>query len=407
MLLQKYKPRVLEEVLDHAQEIHRLRTWMDAGNYSMPALLTGPTGTGKTTIAHLLAYQSGYEIQEFNAATEPSIHINLTNKRLFPTLIIIDDADLISDTVPIIAAIKSNKTIPIVLIASEITYKLKTLAGYCLHIVFHHPSPNIIGEYIRNVVRKERLPVAEETVTSLVACADIRYILNNIQTYTSSKDATYTMYSAFNALMASATTKGPRTTAERVAETDAHMLPLMLYETYPVAVNPADICRTADYLAAGDIIEQRVHHTHDWDLTSYSVSNNVSVAYTYKRKAPPSFPTWLGKNSTAQRKMRELKESSSNASVNPQTYRLDYMTPLDIIIGNSPAPAQTLRELDITRDTYIDVIRDLVLDPVSFSSAQKSALTRSYNAPPPPNKIERRRKPKKTQMNTQAHKNES
>jgi replication-associated recombination protein RarA len=83
MLLQKYKPRVLEEVLGHAQEIRRLRAWMDAGNYSTPALLTGPTGTGKTTIAHLLAYQSGYEIQEFNAATEPSIHINLTNKRLF------------------------------------------------------------------------------------------------------------------------------------------------------------------------------------------------------------------------------------------------------------------------------------------------------------------------------------
>lgn len=403
MLLQKYKPRVLEEVIGHAQEIRRLRAWMDAGNYSTPVLLTGPTGTGKTTIAHLLAYQSGYEIQEFNAATEPSIHINLTNKRLFPTLIIIDDADLISDTAPIIAAIKSNKTIPIVLIASEITYKLKTLAGYCLNIVLHHPPANIIGEYIRNVVRKERLPVAEETLTSLVACADIRYILNNIQTYTSSKDATYTMYSAFNALM----TKGSRTTAERVAETDAHMLPLMLYETYPVAVSPADICKTADRLAAGDIIEQRVHHTHDWDIASYSVSNNVSVAYTYKRKAPPSFPTWLGKNSTAQRKMRELKESASSASVNPQTYRLEYMTPLDIIIGNSPAPAQTLRELDITRDAYIDVIREQVLDPVPFSSAQKSALTRSYNAPPPPNKIERRRKPKKAQMNTQAHKNES
>jgi replication factor C subunit 1 len=400
MLLQKYKPRVLEEVLGHAQEIRRLRAWMDAGNYSMPALLTGPTGTGKTTIAHLLAYQSGYEIQEFNAATEPSIHINLTNKRLFPTVVIIDDADLISDTAPLIAAIKSNKSIPIVLIASEITYKLKTLAGYCLNIVLHHPSPNIIGDYIRNVVRKERLPVAEETVTSLVACADIRYILNNIQTYTSSKDATYTMYSAFNALM----TKGPRSALERVAETDAHMLPLMLYETYPVAVSPADICKTANCLAAGDIIEQRVHHTHDWDLASYSVSNNVSVAYTYKRKAPPSFPTWLGKNSTAQRKMRELKEVTST---NPHTYRLEYMTPLDIIIGNSPAPAQTLRELDITRDAYIDVIRDLVLDPVPFSSAQKSALTRSYNAPRPTNKIERRRKPKKTQMNTQAHKNES
>jgi hypothetical protein len=128
------------------------------------------------------------------------------------------------------------------------------------------------------------------------------------------------------------------------------------------------------------------------------------VAYTYKRKAPPSFPTWLGKNSTAQRKMRELKEVTST---NPHTYRLDYMTPLDIIIGNSPAPAQTLRELDITRDAYIDVIREQVLDPVPFSSAQKSALTRSYNAPPPTNKIETRRKPKKTQMNTQAHKNES
>jgi hypothetical protein len=177
----------------------------------------------------------------------------------------------------------------------------------------------------------------------------------------------------------------------------------MLYETYPVAVNPADICKTADRLALGDIIEQRTHRTHDWDIAPYSVSNNVSVAYTYKRKAPPSFPTWLGKNSTAQRKMRELKEVA-HMSVNPHTYRLEYMTPLDIIIGNSPAPAQTLRELDITRDAYIDIIRDLVLDPVPFSSAQKSALTRSYKAGP--DKIERRRKPKKTQMNTQAHKNE-
>jgi DNA polymerase III delta prime subunit len=400
MLLQKYKPRVLEEVLGNSQEIRRLRSWMDAGSYSTPVLLTGPTGTGKTTIAHFLAYQSGYQVQEFNAATEPSVHINLTSRRIFPTLIIIDDADLISDITPIMTAIKSNKSIPIVLIASEIPYKLKTLAGYCLHIALHHPPTNIIENYIRNVVKKERLPISDQTLTSLLACADIRYILNNIQTYTSSKDATYTMYSAFNALMAK---NGSRASMERVAETDAHMLPLMLYETYPIAVSPDDICRTADYLAAGTIIDEYVHHTHDWELASYSVSNNVGVAYKYKRKTPPSFPTWLGKNSTAQRKSRELREVSGVRS--PRTYRLDYMGPLDVIIGNSPAPAETLRAIDVTRDAYIDVIRDLVLDPVPFSSAQKSALTRSYKAGP--DKIERRRRPKKAQMNTQPRENES
>ena len=392
MFLQKYKPRVLEEVLGHADEIRRLRTWINSADYSKPIFLTGPTGCGKTLIAHLLAYQSGYEIQEFSLAIDPNPNLNLSNRRLFPTLIIIDDADLISDQAALIATLKTNKSIPIVLIATEVPYKLKTLAGHCLHIALKPVPLSTIEDYVRRIVKKEGLAVNVEDVCAggPSASVDIRHILNNLEAEPG-KDTTYNMYSAFTTLMPSPKNapRPTRSVLERAAETDAYMLPLMLQETYPVATS--NITKTADLLAYGDILDQYIHHTHDWTLLPYSVSNSVSVALTYKKQSPPSFPTWLGKNSSTQRKIRGLAEVSAQAHYKPQSYRLDVVSPLDIIVGMSSKPADMLHSVGLTRDDYIDVVRDVVFDPVALSAAQKSAITREYKKVGRPTKL----KPKK------------
>ena len=78
-LFEKYRPKNFNEIKGQEFAIVKLRTFFNAFNRKISKkkaiLLHGPGGTGKTTLAHVLANEYDYEIFELNAS-------DLRNRRL-------------------------------------------------------------------------------------------------------------------------------------------------------------------------------------------------------------------------------------------------------------------------------------------------------------------------------------
>lgn len=75
MLVEKYRPRVLSEIVGQDMIIHRLQAIANNGCDFTHLLFTGPVGTGKTTTAHALANQLGADFKELNASDDRGIDV--------------------------------------------------------------------------------------------------------------------------------------------------------------------------------------------------------------------------------------------------------------------------------------------------------------------------------------------
>lgn len=73
-LAEKYRPRRLDEILDQEHIKPIVRNFIRRGD--IPHMLfIGPAGTGKTTMAHVIANELGWAIVELNASDERGINV--------------------------------------------------------------------------------------------------------------------------------------------------------------------------------------------------------------------------------------------------------------------------------------------------------------------------------------------
>jgi len=69
---EKYRPKTLEDIVVSDAKIQTIRQWFydfEAHNVEKKTLVfTGPPGTGKTSLAHIVLKEFGYSVKEFNAS---------------------------------------------------------------------------------------------------------------------------------------------------------------------------------------------------------------------------------------------------------------------------------------------------------------------------------------------------
>ena len=106
----KYRPKTFSEVVGNNKQKKVIEDWLEAwqnGNPQKPLLLIGPAGTGKTTVAHIIANEFSEHI-ELNASDKRShdllmstIGESASTRSLFGEnrkLIIMDEVDGIHGT---------------------------------------------------------------------------------------------------------------------------------------------------------------------------------------------------------------------------------------------------------------------------------------------------------------------
>jgi len=375
MLVTKYSPKSVKDIIGHKEQINQIATWLHNWNSKNPALIvTGPPGIGKTSTVHIIIKSLGYNVYEYTNRSMLSDIIAGGNKRLVKEVIVIDEID---GGISELAATIKKSTTPIICIANDRT-KVKPIINVCVDIKFNRPVSSTIASALLKHAKAENIKITRSELELLCERNrnDIRAILNILECYgvSGDKDNTCDIFTATQKLLGNTLSMDDATD---LVFSDYSMVPLMVQESYINASRTLEEASIAsDFISDGDLIDRREKETNDWTLLPYCVQSTVSasksVGSTHAR-----FSSWLGNNSKMIKNQRIIRGFSRFSN-----FRLDYADHLLYILlhplqnGAIKDVIKKMDELHITRDD-IDSLQEILMEKIEIP--KKATFTREYN----------------------------
>ncbi|MBP1908665.1 replication factor C large subunit [Methanolobus bombayensis] len=200
---EKYRPVSLDDVVGHKKVIGDLRKWGEQWELGIPdkraAILHGQAGIGKTSSAHALARDMGWEVIELNASDQRTAGViekvagsastmqTLTGNSQ-KRLVILDEADNLHGNSDrggaraIVNVIKKSSQ-PIVLIANDIYGLSSTLRSLCLELKFGSVQSRSMIPALKKIAAQEGVMCGAGVIEKIAGSADgdFRSAVNDLQ----------------------------------------------------------------------------------------------------------------------------------------------------------------------------------------------------------------------------------
>lgn len=354
MLIEKYKPRKLDEVIGQKEIISRITIWLNKWESGKALLLYGPVGIGKTLIPRIIANEMNMSLLEINSSDNRSA--SSINEVLLPAskegslfkrrLILIDDIDSFSGEdrggiAEIIKIIKESAH-PIILTANN-AYdpKLRTLRTYCELLRLRRISSNIIEKKLNEIAFKEKLKIDKEAIRriALNSDGDIRSAINDLEV--SSKDSIREREKdIFEVLKMIFQGENLREILKTIEQSDKDIDEIFWWVEQNVCSeykNPGDIAKSFDLLSKADLFRGRIISKQNYRFKKYMKDMIAGLSLLNKEKKfilykPPDRLILLGSTKSSRKDAEELyKTLGLHCSQRKIKEQLPY---LKIILGN-------------------------------------------------------------------------
>lgn len=276
--------------------VDRVRSWLASAPAGM-AWLTGAPGSGMTTMVSDVAGELGLEAVWLTPSTMGtraflrevcSSPVAVNGKR---KVVVLDELDVVlgndAAMVDVAFIAKHNRHVPVVCILKNtraaVNCDLQKKAALVVH--FPPPSQDAMVSVVLRRAAEEGLDVAEAARLCALAPGDIRHVLQTLRA-SSREVRTIGMQTADAVALLF---EKPHTVVQALALfcADAGGIPNGLYETYLSTTDDIRACtRYAEFASVGDLVDERIHAAHRWDLLeAYGVMTACSAAVVLPRKA--------------------------------------------------------------------------------------------------------------------------
>ncbi len=338
MFCSKYSPKKTAEVIGNKDAVEKVRRWAlewDRGKAQKPLLLWGSTGAGKTSLAHAIALELGWDALELNSSqarnSDAIGRLGMASegqRTIFGgmRMILIDDVDELGDGDfgggSAIARLLSSARNPIVLTARDrYDRKIAPLRDHCEKIEFKKVNPASIASLLSKIAKAEKLEIADADIAKIAegAGGDVRAAINDLQgrSHSSVREREKNVFEVVRAILKTQKYKEARQAAFD-AGVDHDTLKLWIAENIPAEYEkPDEIAGAFESLSRADVFDGRIRKRQYWGFLRYSsdlMSAGVSVAKKepYRKFTAYAYPSYMRamgttKGGRAKRKATLLK----------------------------------------------------------------------------------------------------
>lgn len=406
-------------------------------------LVSGPPGIGKSTAVRIVVKACGYHCVEYNASDSRGKNIVeelaggiaknrvLVDGVLKKPCLIMEEVDGMGagdrGGAGALSKLIKEATVPVICLCNDrMDPKMRTLANHCYDIKFQRPPKTAIAQRVGAILAAEGHgcdPSAIERVAESVG-SDVRQVLNQLQLMfkQGAKNLSYSevadklgngakdeqvMLGPFDVckdFFNGQLLRRPIRDQFDACFVDADLLPLLMQENYLRAAESnksltmRQVHGAADSLVWADIMQGSVMRNQAWSLMPSCAMNSI-IAPAYYVKGGflsfPQFPSWLGKNSTANKAKRLVAELQSNlwrsSTARSKHMRQGYTEALysravSKLSCQNPDIAEAVEELaayGLTKEHLVDHLTALRLPTQQdefkeVAPATKAAFTRQF-----------------------------
>ncbi len=337
--VEKYRPKKFEDIKGQDEVVIKIKSFLNSFPRGKKAIiLHGPPGTGKTTLAYVIANELGAEIFELNASDfrnreklqtilKPAIEQKSLDKK--GKIILVDEVDGISgyyDKGGILELLNliEKTSYPIIMTANDAwSKKLSSLRKKAELVKLKEIDSKIIKDVMLDILRKENLFMHINILKSIAirVKGDIRAAINDLQTASRMQDPSLITFDErnketdiFNALKMIFKGK-PTDDLLRVLDSvnmSIDEIILWAEENIPAEYQGEELARAFDLLSRTDIFKGRIYKQQYWRFLvyeniflSYGISaskKSVKTEFTNYKRPTRILKIWLNNQRTAKKK---------------------------------------------------------------------------------------------------------